>query len=130
MTALNFPVELRCICALGFLEVEHAKFCNLSEEEEDISAKRSVGQKIRKLTNYLKSYSMDLSIPVDLEAIEKLVKKHEIRLFAEEDISEEILTKMTQFLILFKTAKMNLPVGKSGSQVMKPFSKVNQVRLL
>lgn len=113
MTTLNFPVELRCLCALGFLEGEHAKFCHLSEEEEDISMKRSLGQKIRKLTNYLKSYSMDLSIPVDLEAIEKLVKKHEIRLFAEEDISEEILANMTQFLRLLKTAKMNLPVDKA-----------------
>lgn len=125
MNDLNFPVELRCTCALGFLEEKQERFCSLSEEEENISAKRSLGQRIRKLSNYLKSYSMDLSRPVNLEAIEKLVKKHEMRLFTEEDLPEESLMKMTQFLRLFKTAKISAPPVKAEPQGLKPFKKVN-----
>lgn len=124
------PLDLRCSCVLVVLEGENVCFGNLSRK--DVKAKVLIAQKMRKLEDFLKSYSMDSSHEVDINQVEAMIVQHEIRL-AKKYLDDNKLLRMASLFELFEKAKDAIKTAprKGNKRIgLPPFSLVSSPPLI
>lgn len=123
MTSLGFPLDLQYSCAVVLFEAEKAHLRSLSAE--DVSAKMTIGQRLKPLTAFIKQVVVNPSqhASVNLEKIENMLVEYDVHLLTED---ENKLMKMADFLQLFGHAKSRLPIALKSAigKGLAAFSKV------